>query len=457
MRSRGALVAFVTVIVLAVAANVGARARGGDLDLSATRRFSLSPETRALVRAVRAPLHVTAFVGPAGGAARDARFLLGRYRELNHRVSYRVVDPDADPAEAARFGISTYATVVLTYEGRRVDAPQAEELELSTAILRLLRGHVRPVCVLTGHGEPALDDTGKEGFSGFRDLLRHNAYDPRPLDLTTGAGTVPADCAAVVVAGPRDPLQAREIATLVDYAKHAGRLLVMGTPVSRGDPNPLLAPWGLHFTGGLVLDPARSQNLDLEDVIIEDLPSANPVDDGVTRLEFASGGGLLVDRNLPAGRTVSRLAVTSDQGFVETRPDTETTFDDADIPGPVLVAAAMDDSRVEAAGDRRVPGPSGARVVRTRLVVTGTQLWAMNGFLDNLGNSRLLGNAINWLAQEDELVATTSHANLARPLPLTAERQTRILVVTVGIVPGAIVAIGLAASAWRRRRARHAA
>ena len=74
---------------------------------------------------------------------------------------------------------------------RRVEAPNAEELEISTGILRLLRGRTRTLCVLTGHGEPALDDTSPEGLSEAASFFRHNAYRLELLDLTVGSGIAP--------------------------------------------------------------------------------------------------------------------------------------------------------------------------------------------------------------------------------------------------------------------------
>ena len=455
MRSRRVrgLAAMLVATGVVVAANVGAYGHDRQADLSGAHRFTLSPETRALVRAVHGPLRIRAFLAAHGGAADDARFLLTRYRELNSRITFSVVDPDAHPGEARRLGITRYATVVLTYRDRRVDGPDAEELEISTAILRLLRGHVRSVCVLTGHGEPALDDTSPDGLSAVADVLRHNAYEPRPLDLSTSP-TVPKDCAAVMVAGPTDPLLPAEVQALDSYAKADGRLLVLATPTSRADPNPLIAPWGVRFTGGLVIDPARSENLDFANVIVERLPSSSPVDVGVSRLQLPAGGGLFVA--LPAGRpglSVARLALASDRSFVETRPDTEIDFDSLDLPGPVLVAAAADDSRV-AAGETRVPGQSGPRIERTRVMVTGDVAFVTNRFLDHLSNARFLLNGVNWLTEEEQLLATTSHPSADRPLPFTPERQARVLAVTVGTVPGAIVAVGLLPVVIRRARRR---
>ena len=117
------------------------------------------------------------------------------------------------------------------------------------------------------------------------------------------------------------------------------------------------------------------------------------------------------------------------------------------------VAAAADDSRVEASGEQRVPG-GGARVVRTRVFVTGSDTWLTNGYLDNLSNRRFLVNALGWLTEEEQLLARTGQVNIDRSLPLTAERQARVLVVTVAVVPGLIVAAGLGANALFRRRSR---
>src|SRR5207244_5976533 len=113
--------------------------------------------TKGVLDQVKSPLKVTAFLNKAGAGARDARFLLARYHELNRHMSFSVIDPDADPAAARRFGISQYSTVILTYKDRRVEAPAVNELDVSTAMLRLIRRGTKPVCVLTGHGEPAVD------------------------------------------------------------------------------------------------------------------------------------------------------------------------------------------------------------------------------------------------------------------------------------------------------------
>ncbi|MBV8981903.1 MAG: GldG family protein, partial [Acidimicrobiia bacterium] len=379
-RRRRALVVGLVVVAAVVGGNLLAYAHNAQADLSATHRFSLAPQTKGVLDQVTAPLKVTAFLNNAGAAARDARFLLARYHELNRHISFSVVDPDADPTAARRYGITAYSTVVLTYKGRRVDAASVDELDISTAILRLVRGGTKTVCVLTGHGEPALDDTTGMGLSKVADVFRHNAYDVRTVDLTVGQATVPADCVALFDFGPRDPLGPREAQAVNAYAKAAGRVMIVASSLTTADPNPITEPWGVHFLGGVVVDPQRSEGGDPTNVVVENLPSSSPVVDGVTRLQFPVTAGLAVASDLRDGLTVERLGVTSDASWVESNPDVEMSFDKNDIPGPVVVATASDDSRVESSGEQRVPG-GGARVVRTRVLITASDTWLTNDFI----------------------------------------------------------------------------
>lgn len=449
--------ALTAVVLLAVVAggNAAAHANDGQVDLSAAHRFSLTADSRALAHAVRSPLRVTAFLNAAGPQAADARFLLARYHELNRDITFSIVDPDTHPGAAARFGVTQYSTVVLQYRGKRVDAPDAAELSISTAILRLLRNVSPTVCLLTGHGEPALDDTSPTGLSGFGQLLQQNDYPTRTVNLTVGTPEVPADCKVVAEVGPRDVLQHAEVQALNRFASHDGRMLVAVSSLTAADPNPLTLPWGIGFLGGLVLDPDRSINQDPSDIVVQDLPSVSPVVDQVNELQFPAPGGLIVQPNLTAGLSVARLAVTGSNSYVDTHPDTGLDFRPGDIPGPILVAAAADKSSIAPGSPAGLP--AGAQhLVRTRVLVTGSDIWLQNGFLGDLGNRRFLVNGLAWLTDQDQLVAATNRPPNDRQLAFTGERQREVLGVAVGAVPAAIILLGLVpvAAASRRRRRR---
>jgi len=94
--------------------------------------------------------------------------------------------------------------------------------------------------------------------------------------------------------------------------------------------------------------------------------------------------------------------------------------------------------------------------VRTRVLITGSDTWLTNDFLDRLSNRRFFVNGVAWLTQDEQLIATTAQLSTDRSLPLTAERQARILVLTVGVVPAIIIGGGLLTHLGLRRRRRHA-
>jgi ABC-type uncharacterized transport system involved in gliding motility auxiliary subunit len=438
---RPTVVLGVAALAAIIAVNVLAARSTTQVDLSEDRRFSLSGETRDVVREVRAPLRITAFVFERGGVARDVRFLLDRYHELNDRIDYRIVDPDEQPAEAQRYKISGYSTVVVEYEGKRADAPEVSEIQVSSAILRVLRGDAKGICALQGHGEPSFEDDSEKGLSLARDLLATNGYVVRSVDLTAG-GAVPTDCAVVLEVGPTVALAPAEVTALVDYAKRQGRLLVLGDSAldSDADLNPLLEPWGIAISQAIALDPQRSVQQDPLAIVVQSFPSANPIVRSVPSIELLIPTGLLTTSDASKGLTVSNLAATSNAGFLDV--DQGFSRSNPDIGGPITVAAAADASRV-----------NGTMIERTRVVAVANSHWLSNGFLDRLGNRRLLVNSMLWLTEEEQLLTVGAATPRPRELPWTTERQQVVVALTIVAVPGAVLGLGML-QWWFGRRVR---
>jgi hypothetical protein len=244
---------------------------------------------------------------------------------------------------------------------------------------------VTAVCFLTGHGESDLADESPAGLSALAALLATRGYEGRSLDLARGG--VPAGCGAVVLAGPRTPLAAGELDALLAHVGGGGRLMVLASPLAAFDPNPLTKEWGIAFLGGLVVDPGRGRDGDVSDLVVEDLPAAGPLGRGVHRLAMPVSGAVVVAAATRPGVTASPLALTSGEAFVESQPEATPRRDEADVTGPVAVAAAAQD----------VEDAPGGRIVRARVVVTGGAAWATNQFLDDLGNRQFVLNALAWL------------------------------------------------------------
>src|SRR6185436_1778266 len=132
--------------------------------------------------------------------------LLKRYAAVSPKVTYRFVDPETDPQVATQFGISRQGTLAAKSGSETAQTSGGatgaiEEGDITSLLLKVTRPGGKRVYVITGHGEPALDDaTAPEGWAGASRAIAEDNIETRPLLLATAA-SVPADAGAVILAG----------------------------------------------------------------------------------------------------------------------------------------------------------------------------------------------------------------------------------------------------------------
>jgi ABC-type uncharacterized transport system involved in gliding motility auxiliary subunit len=436
-RRAGRVALALAVLVGIVVVNVLAQRSGGTLDLTEGNRLTLRPETRSILRRVEDPLTIVAFVRADSASGRDVAALLARYDDADRHVDAEVVDPDAEPGRARRLGITQFGTAVLRYRGRRVDISTITEVELTSAVLRLVRGKVPTTCFVTGHGEPAIDDDAPDGFSSFAALARRNGFVPAARNI----GVDGLDgCDLVVLAGPRVPLAAAEVTALRSLLDHDGKLMVLADSFSKADVNPVLDGWGITFLGGVLLDRSSNFGNDLSTPVVTDFPSASQVVEDVPSLLAPASGGLAVPDPQPRdGLTVSVLARSSSDSVLAADPEDTSK---GGLGGPVALAAAADLSQVR--GDPPA-------VHRTRLLVVADVALAGNSTLQALGNAKLLANGLSWLARDEVLLTVGTATPGAHPLTTDVARRRAAFVVTVLVVPLGLLLTG-SLVVWRRRR-----
>jgi ABC-type uncharacterized transport system involved in gliding motility auxiliary subunit len=87
----------------------------------------------------------------------------------------------------------------------------------------------------------------------------------------------------------------------------------------------------------------------------------------------------------------------------------------------------------------------------TRLVALGDSDFAANAFLNTGGNRDMFLNTINWLAQQENLIAVRPRDPEDRRITVGTPQQQRLIFwFTVLIMPGLILLAGV--HAWWRRR-----
>jgi ABC-type uncharacterized transport system involved in gliding motility auxiliary subunit len=86
----------------------------------------------------------------------------------------------------------------------------------------------------------------------------------------------------------------------------------------------------------------------------------------------------------------------------------------------------------------------------TRIVAVGDSDFAANLAIGVQGNRDLFMNAINWLAQQENLIAVRPRQPEDHRLTLTADQQNSIMILSIFIIPGLVFAAGVY-TWWRRR------
>ncbi len=420
------------------------------LDVTATGRYTLSAASRDVLRNLDGPARITLFEAANSPQARDYRVLLKEYARTSSKVSYRLRDFERYRGEAYSLGISDNGQAVVEVGERREVVDPIMELPVTSAIQRLGRARPQTLCALQGHGERFLDDAGPYGFDAARLAMESNGVETMTIDLTASQ-LIPPECTMIGLFGPTIPLRDPEVAALHAFLKADGKMIVLREP-DGPDLDPLTQPFGLRFLPGVVVDPDRSVAGDPRALLINRFPTEAPIVSNVPGAALVTAGGVTTAASEEQGLSVARVLESTDASWLELSA-TEGRYEPekGDRPGPVVIGGAADLSRLSATGESRVKA-GGPAINRTRLIVIADVDWATATFLDELGNRRLLGNAVNWLAGEEDLLAVGGVNNDLRRLTLTSGRRQIMGWVSLGGLPGGAFLAGAALWIVRRRR-----
>ena len=95
----------------------------------------------------------------------------------------------------------------------------------------------------------------------------------------------------------------------------------------------------------------------------------------------------------------------TDLKMLTTEGQAQPDLDKGDIPGPVSLAVAVSAPVGGATPPPAPDAPADRAKPETRLVVVGDSDFASNAYLGVAGNRDLFLNIVNWLAQQENLIA----------------------------------------------------
>ena len=460
----GTLAAASVIVVLAILAAINylSTRHNHRWDMTAARQFELSDQTKKVLRDLKTPVKALVFARTEDFQKYRDRFDEYQYQSKKLEVEY--VDPEKKPTVATKYDIHQ-PTVVFEYNGRTEKATGEGEQELTNALIKVVEGRTPKVYFTDGHGEKNTAGSDRSGYSSINSALTSANFTVDKLVLAQQTG-VPADADILIVAGPKTDFLAPEIDMVKAFLAKGGKLFVMLDPVLKPDApqltslQALLKEWDIEAGNDVVLDVSGTGRLALgtdESVPLAASYPAHPITDNfryITAYPLARSmtpieGGV-------NGRNAQKIVETSRNSWAETDLKDLTAGkpakqDPSDKAGPVSLAAAISVA-APAPAPAKPPanGENPPKAPETRIVAFGDSDFAGNGAINVQGNRDLFLNAVNWLAQQENLIAIRPHDPEDRRITLTADQMRRIFYVTVLIVPGLILALGV--QTWWRRR-----
>ena len=446
-------------------------------DLTASQQYSLSDQTKRILENLDAEIDVLVF-------DRDNQFpryrdRLQEYEYISPLVSVEYVDVDREPLRAQQYDVQSYGTVVFDYQGRIERVVSDTEQDLTNALIKAVEGEERTVYFLQGHGEKDVVSSDREGYSAVADALGLDNFSVESLVLVQ-EGKVPDDASVLVVAGPTTDLLPTESEAIRTYLGAGGKALFLVDPPARSDApelsnvSALIEEWGIEVGRNVVVDVSGVGQLIGTDAF-QPVAASYPPHAITERFNLLTAYPLARSVHPIEGGVEGRFA----RPFVETGPRSwaeadidelasgEVVMDEAegDLPGPIIIAAAVSapapqpstgTSDVESTdADAEEPPESEADeddvpVPETRVAVIGDSDFAANFGLGIPGNRDLFLNTINWLAQQENLIAIRPREPDDRRVTLTADQQRHVLWIALFIIPGGVGALGV--YAWWGRR-----
>jgi ABC-type uncharacterized transport system involved in gliding motility auxiliary subunit len=436
-------------------------------DLTQGRIYSLSDQTVKILSGLDAPVKVMLF-------ARDTDFAqyrdrLDEYGHASTRVSVQYIDADKQPALAKQYEVQTLGTTVFEYKGRVERVTTTTEQDLTNGLIKVLAGKENHAYFTSGHGErDTASSDERTGYSGIAAALQRDNFKVDKVVLVQ-QGDVPGDATVVVVAGPTIDLFPNEIDALRRYITQGGKVLFMVDPPEKVDSPPLttliglIKEWGVQLGNDVVVDVSGMGQLLGTDASV---PVAASYPSHAITQRFSYVTAYPLARSVtPASDAAAGPTKPAAQAFIETSPRSWAELDikqlistgkvamdvsKGDKQGPislgVAVTAALPGTSA-GAGEKKEEAQQKPEI---RLAVIGDSDFVANYAGNIRGNADLFLNTVNWLAQQENLIAIRPRQPEDRRLTMTAAQQQNVLWLSVLVLPGLIIGSGVY-TWWRRR------
>lgn len=440
------------------------------VDLNENAAYMIGDETRRLLDSLTGDVtvYVLAQEGSFDGNAYlvQARNILNQYPKYSRHITLEYIDYFADPSIAARFSDLSLAegnvlvcandkvrqialadlfNYTYSASGEPVIASSRAEETLSSAILNVLSDHIVRLGVLSGNGV--------SDMATFTKLLADNNYEVESVNLVGGEFSAYDGLMlfAPTVDLAEDVLDKLD-AFLYNGGEYGKRLVVTADVAQPVLPNleAFLNEWGVRLGSGAVFETKSERTYSYQPYY-----PLTDYTDTERAAKLKDAGSLFL---APLSREMDTVFASRDNRYTETllsfgesagvRPaDAPENFTAADAdtwgPMPALVLSSV-----------RILGNTGVTQKRSDILVSGSTRCLSAEALQNssLSNSEYILNLFGELFERDDTVNIEAKSLAKATMGVTTAQSRTLGIVLAGVLPAAILALGIVIWLMRRYR-----
>ena len=453
------------------------------VDTTSTKQFIVSDQTLNTLSLLREPIEVIAFFRrntPQRQAAwRVTEDLLSEFkrRSTEQRLTFRLVDPELEPNVAAEYGITQFPSLAIeATESRRTEVIPGlnpsqttnvfTEQDIITGLLVVNQIKQKTVAFISGHAVRDLLDTSRSGggYSLAASALARENYAITNETLqelgqrlqTNDPTLLPA---VAIFAGPTNDMTETEESILLEYGRRGGSILMMFEPEITPDSfKGFLSRYGIGVGDGTVVDTASYVAPNPSFLQIKNTNSQLPAHPltadfdvlympGSTSFSYAIDPQTipLTDSGIPYVRQ-ELVAISTLNSWAETDIENIEFHVEEDKGGPHPIAVSVE-AVSEIGGSPRTLND---QLITTQMVLIGDTDFASNAYFGSARNGDLFVNAVNYLADDYELITLRPKTVAFRELVLTDSERNFVRWSGWLLMPILVALAGI--WAWWRRR-----
>lgn len=408
-----------------------------EYDLTENGQFTLSEQTIQVLRNLNRPVHIIGFFPKSDPRQTFARDHLERYSSYTKYLTYEFHDPNVEPGIARSYELDNYGLVFVS-GSNNLELSGVDEQAIVSGIVRITSDQQKQIYFVTGHGEPGITDSAPPGYSKIKQALERENYVVEAINLATPT-EISTKSTILVVAGLERQLLDSEHDLILEWVASGGKLIVLADPLKPVPLRNLLREYGLIVGDDLVAD--------LDNHLVGLAPTSPLIAQYPLHKITRSLNGYLTffplarslqitESGADASWQTTPILATGPNSWAETDLEgSELEYNEGvDRAGPIYIGAVAEDRQ------------SGAR-----LVVVGSAGFISNqNLLDEVANRDLFMNIVNWLAEDENLIAIRPKEITNRRLFLTPLQDNVIIFTSVIFIPMVVLAMGVAVW-WKRR------